>query len=244
VAQPRQTARAKRVRRSLSAAKAKTDATRQKEEALQQSGAAIAIVAFLLALFGANPCPAQERDRSAEVATYDAIIEELMSQPNAAIWTRVDQWQEQLDADVEARVKGLPYPKNIIERVKGYNDSPVTEAVYSLLRKATRQEDAALAAHLARAFTGFGGFTADEAMRHIAAQLELGPASRRQAFRERLCRVGREDAELRAAAFELANFERYLGSAPARPGTFTMNFLDTDRSGREKRSGRPRLACD
>lgn len=211
---------------------------------MQQSGAAIIIVAFLFALFGASPGPAQERDRSAEVATYDAIVEELMGQPEAAIRARVDQWQAQLDADVEARVKGLPYPKNIIERAKGYNDSPVTEAVYGLLRKATRQEDAAMAARLARTFTGFGGFSADEAMRHIAVQLELGPASRRQAFRERLCRVGREDAELRAAAFDLANFERYLGSTPARPGTFTMDFSDDDRPGREKRSGKPRLACD
>jgi hypothetical protein len=228
----------------LSTAKAKTDTTRQKEEALQQSGAAIAIVVFLFALFGATPCLAQERDRSAEVATFGAIIEELMGQPSATIRARVDQWQEQLDAEVDARVKGLPYPKNIIERVKGYNDSPVTEAVYGLLRKATRQEDAAMAVRLARAFTGFGGFSADEAMRHIAVQLELGPASRRQAFRERLCRVGQEDAELRAAAFELANFERYLGSTPARPGTFTMDFSDVDRSGREKRSGKPRLTCD
>jgi hypothetical protein len=223
---------------------AKTDAARQKEKALQQRGAAIAIVASLLALFGANPGPAEERDRSAEVATYDAIIEELMAQPNNAIRARVDQWQEQLDAEVEARVKGLPYPKNIIERVKGYNDSPVTEAAYDLLRKATRQEDATMAARLARAFTGFGGFSADEAMRHIAVQLELGPASRRQAFRESLCRVGREDAELKAAAFELANFERYLGSTPARPGTFTMDFSDGYAAGREKRSGKPKFACD
>jgi hypothetical protein len=229
----------------LSTAKAKTDATRQKEEALRQRGAAIPIVALMIfALFGANPGQAQERDRSAEVATYDAIIEELMGQPKNAVRARVDQWQEQLDAEVEARVKGLPYPKNIIERVKGYNDSPVTEAVYGLLRKATRQDDAALAARLARAFTGFGGFSTDEAMRHIAVQLELGPASRRQAFRESLCRVGRKDAELKAAAFELANFERYLGTTPARPGTFTMDFSDGDKSGPEKRSGKSKLACD
>jgi hypothetical protein len=138
----------------------------------------------------------------------------------------------------------MAYPKNIIERVRAHNDSPITEAVYGLLRKATRQDDAAMVARLARAFTGFGGFSAEEAMRHIAVQLELGPASRRQSFRDMLCRVGRQDTELKAAAFELANFERYLGTAPARPGTFTMDFSDGDRSGRERHAGKPKPACE
>ena len=197
---------------------------------------------MIFALVGAHPGPAQERDRSAEVATFSVIIEELMGQPENAIRARVDQWQAQLDAEVEAHVKGLPYPKNIIERVKEYNDSPVTEAVYGLLRKATRQEDAAMAARLARAFTGFGGFGAEEAMRHIAVQLELGPASRRHAFRDTLCRVGRDNTELKAAAFELANFERYVGSTPARPGTFTMDFGEPSERG--KRPGPPKPACE
>ena len=211
---------------------------------MQQRGAAIATFACLLALLGNTPAPTQERDRSAEVATYAAVIEDLMGQPELAIRARVDQWQTQLDAEVETSVKGLPYPKSIIERVKGYNDSPVTEAAYGLLRKATRQDDATMAARLARAFNGFGSFTAEEAMRHIAVQLELGPGSRRQAFRDRLCRVGRADAELNTAAFELANFERYLGSTPARPGTFTMDVSDGEISRRDGRNGKPKPVCD
>jgi hypothetical protein len=207
-----------------------------------RSAAIQIVVLMIFALPGAAPGVAEDRDRSAEVATFSVVIEELMRQPDNAIRGRIDQWQEQLDAEVEAHVKGLSYPKNIIERVKEYNDSPVTEAVYGLMRKATRQQDATMVARLARAFTGFGGFGAEEAMRHIAVQLELRPAARRHAFRDMLCRVGRDNTELKAAAFELANFERYVGSTPARPGTFTMDFGET--SGREKRPGRPKPACD
>jgi hypothetical protein len=99
-------------------------------------------------------------------------------------------------------------------------------------------------ARLARAFTGFGSFNSTEAMRHIAVQLELSPSSKRKAFRERLCALGRKEPGLQAAAFELANFERYLGSTPAKPGSFTLDFLDSERSGEEQSRGKPKPACD
>jgi hypothetical protein len=192
-------------------------------------------VIFTAALITLAACPsnrvlAEDSDRAKEVAAYSAIIAELMDHSDFTIGWRVDVFEKELNDEIRTRSAGKPPGEKIFERMKALSDTRVGEAVYGLIRKSAQEQDALRVARLGTAFGGnrdrsatFTGFSWREAMRHMA--LAMGPSKASSAaLREKLCTLGRTEFSLKFAAFKLANFENYIGSAPTKPGDWRLEI--------------------